>query len=628
MNRVASKAKTRNEIVTPLLRGETHDATGNCVLDSMFRDKIHGACSAVTPLDWRQALGRDPAWREGSREQRGLQAEKDDMSSRRCSGVIALAVMAVVSGCSSGGSNPATTGSAGSTGAGTAGTGGAAGGGAAGTGGQKKYLTGVTALSSGESHSCAIVAAGEVACWGVATNGALGNIMITNATGAEEAQIIPGISGAVSISVGTEFACAVLQDGTVKCWGNNADGNLGGGDGVMSTSGFPVTVQGLTGASSVSAGDSFACAVAGGEVWCWGSNVWDELGTAGVPASSDKPVKIAGLSDVTAVSANSQHACALSGGSAWCWGGNADAESGVISPDRIAAPVQVTGVSGIIALTTAAEASYAILANGSAWCWGYDGCEQNGARSFTMKSPVPLAIPTFTNLTALTATVGSFCGLQKGGTVQCPSSPAAVAGLTGVKAISSGRNFTCLQVGDGVQCWGDTTTPSPVAGPCCGEDNPSFSSGLPSATTVADLTADQFQTLCQKARGDTDGLQESCKVYAVEVAASAPKTTSDADLKTLCQTTFDSCWPVPTTGPFSPTTCPAVAASPKCTPAVAEVEACVNEQSWFAKLNAPLVPACGALSRAALDAILFDQVQSAPACSYVYQTCGQLFQSP
>ena len=534
-------------------------------------------------------------------------------------------------------------------GAGGGGAAGTGGGGAAGTGGQQKILTGVTALASGETHSCAIVTGGEVVCWGAATNGALGNVMLMNDVGAE-AQIIPGISGAVSISVGTEFACAVLQDGTVKCWGDNTTGKLGGGDGVMATSGFPVTVQGLTGVTSVSAGDSFACAIAGGEVWCWGSNTWDELGTAGVPAFSDTPVKIAGLSNVTAVSANSQHACALSGGSAWCWGGNVDAESGVASPDRIAAPVQVAGVSGIVALTTTAEASYAILANGSAWCWGYDGCEQNGARSYTMNSPVPVAIPTFTNLTALTATTGSFCGLQKSGAVQCPSTPAAVAGLTGVKSISSGRNFTCVQVGDGVQCWGDntsgalgngvvtavngvgatlnTTTPSPVVGPCCGEDNPSFSSGLPGTTTVADLTAGQFQTLCQKVRGDTDGLQEGCKVYAVEIAAAAPSTTSDADLKTLCQTTFDSCWPAPTTGPSSPATCSAVAASAKCIPAVAEVEACVNEQSWFAKQNASRVPSCDALSRAAIDAITSDQIQSPPACWYVNQACPQIFQSP
>lgn len=534
---------------------------------------------------------------------------------------------------------------------GVAGSGAAgAGGSAAGAGGAQKSLSGVTALSSGFDLSCAIIAGGKVACWGNGINGALGNVMLTNAN-SPEARIIPGVEGAIALSAGTDFACAVLQDQTVRCWGSNDAGKLGGGEAVGAKSGYPTTVLGLTGVTAVASGDTFACAIASGAVWCWGSNLWDELGTNGVPTSSAKPMKMPGLTNVTALAAGTQHACALVDGAAWCWGENASLESGGAGlPNKLPTPTQIAGLTGVTALTVGSASSYAILADGTAWCWGYDGCEVNGARSFTKSSAVPVKLPSFSNLAALTVGEGSFCGLLKSGTVQCPTSTAAIAGLANVKAISGGRGFTCALVDAGVRCWGvnaagqlgggavadplaggatlSTTTPSPVVGPCCGEDAPTFSSGLSADAKVADLPADQFQSLCQKVRGDTNGLQELCKAYAATTAAAAPKTSTDSELQALCKMTYDSCWPVPATGPYSPTTCSTVATSGKCTAAVAEVEACQTEQSWTAKVNAPLVPDCATLTRAALDAIPYDKLRSPPACPYISATCPQILQSP
>ena len=73
---------------------------------------------------------------------------------------------------------------------------------------------------------------------------------------------------------GGMHTCALKLDGTVWCWGNNANGELG--DGTNTASLTPTRVSGLTGVSSISAKNAHTCALkTDGTVWCWGWNrVW------------------------------------------------------------------------------------------------------------------------------------------------------------------------------------------------------------------------------------------------------------------------------------------------------------------------------------------------------------------
>ena len=69
----------------------------------------------------------------------------------------------------------------------------------------------------------------------------------------------------------------MLADRTVRCWGNNAQGQLGEGsrEHVLTA----VTVPALTAVEQVSAGNRFTCAVSnGGELRCWGDNQFGALG--------------------------------------------------------------------------------------------------------------------------------------------------------------------------------------------------------------------------------------------------------------------------------------------------------------------------------------------------------------
>lgn len=139
-------------------------------------------------------------------------------------------------------------------------------------------------------------------------------------------------SEVAQLDAGGAFTCALLHNGTVRCWGNNERGQLGAG---LETrfQGLPVAVEGLPDAASqVSAGSTHACAIVGrGQLYCWGNN---HNGQIALPeaANSDifPPVKPLGDAHVSQIAAGNSHSCAILSNTTEvrCWGGvNMGAES-------------------------------------------------------------------------------------------------------------------------------------------------------------------------------------------------------------------------------------------------------------------------------------------------------------
>ncbi len=136
-------------------------------------------------------------------------------------------------------------------------------------------LSGIIQITAGGSHTCALTAAGEVYCWGSNRSGEAG----IGGYGDLPAPVMPvnGLSGVSAITAGDSHTCALLTSGTVWCWGANWYGQLG--DGTTTNRLTPVPVSGLSGVSAIAAGYGHTCALlTSGTVWCWGNNGYGQLG--------------------------------------------------------------------------------------------------------------------------------------------------------------------------------------------------------------------------------------------------------------------------------------------------------------------------------------------------------------
>lgn len=245
--------------------------------------------------------------------------------------------------------------------------------------------SGVTTVSAGWSHTCALTTRGGVMCWGWNDHGQLG--VGTAADRSSPVDVAGLTSGVTAVSAGLAHTCAVTTSGGVKCWGWNDGGQLG--DGTTNDSSDPVEVAGLTsGVTSVSAGYYHTCAVtSAGGVKCWGSNVFGELGDEAL-VDHNIPVEVAGLTSVTGVSAGNYFTCAVTRkGAVWCWGHDQGpgSEQGSIAINPT--PVKVAGLPAGVAAVLAGNAhTCAVTAAGGVTCWGKNDRGQLGDGTTTDSS--------------------------------------------------------------------------------------------------------------------------------------------------------------------------------------------------------------------------------------------------
>lgn len=235
-----------------------------------------------------------------------------------------------------------------------------------------------TTSRSGGTHpgTCAVHMDGGVSCWG-------SNRLGLHGTGTYDSmahplpQRVPGVSGAVDVVVGYQHACARRADGTVTCWGYNAQGQVGSG--AISDLRPAADVAGITTAIQIYAGAIRTCALlADRTLSCWGDNGGGGLGD-GTTTTRGTPLVVPGLSSVVNASVGLSHTCAVrTDGTLLCWGGNGIYQLGTgTTTDELWA---TTGppLTGVVEVAAAAYHTCARLSDGTVRCWGDNSYWQIG----------------------------------------------------------------------------------------------------------------------------------------------------------------------------------------------------------------------------------------------------------
>lgn len=181
----------------------------------------------------------------------------------------------------------------------------------------------VSQISAGDRHTCA-VADGRGFCWGNNGSGRLGDNSVTTRTLPVAVYVGTLLAGrqVTEVSAGYAHSCAIA-DKQAFCWGINTNGFLGNNSTTVSQIPVAVFTTVMSGSvTAISAGYAHTCAVAGGSAYCWGLGTSGQLGNA-ASATSSVPVKVAGTltgRSVTTVSAGTNFSCATGNTPAACWG--------------------------------------------------------------------------------------------------------------------------------------------------------------------------------------------------------------------------------------------------------------------------------------------------------------------
>lgn len=206
---------------------------------------------------------------------------------------------------------------------------------------------GVVEVCVGADFACGRTAGGEVRCWGDNEYGQLGDG--TDSEEAESASRVRGLDRVLHIDCGASHACALRDDHSVWCWGDNGLGTLGR-DETTELSREPLRVPGLENVSAISLGSGASCALFDeGAPRCWGDNGAGVLGD-GSTRSSATPVEASALGPVREIDFGEMHACAVRGEEASrevvCWGLGSEGALGPRARRRRYDPVELfAGVS-------------------------------------------------------------------------------------------------------------------------------------------------------------------------------------------------------------------------------------------------------------------------------------------
>ena len=257
-------------------------------------------------------------------------------------------------------------------------------------------LQGVESVAIANAHACASLSSGDVYCWGSELDGRLGD-------GSSSTAIIPFptpvrrdmgqlVDDALSVVVGFGHGCIINDAHSVECWGDNSLGQLGDPEYTELSSSIARLVPNLGMVTKLTASRGHTCALADGQVFCWGLNDRYQLGRESGPENAS-PLPMVGLDDIEDISAGPTFTCAVdAAGAVWCWGSNDSGERGGAEVGDTFEPQRIDLDQPARSVFAGAAHACAVTKDEphEAYCWGSNFLGQLGTGQ---SSDIPVLVP-------------------------------------------------------------------------------------------------------------------------------------------------------------------------------------------------------------------------------------------
>ncbi|WP_394829563.1 RCC1 domain-containing protein [Pendulispora albinea] len=319
------------------------------------------------------------------------------------------------------------------------------------------------ALSLAGDVSCAIMKDGTGRCWGPAYTGGRGRGDKEKSSGPEP-MAVTELTAAADIFINNNASCARLRDGTVKCWG---DGN-GSGNGTGEAEGgkaVPAAVNATGSVKALVGSDSRVCAL----LQDGGASCWQQM-LAIAPAAPDPslvPVKVPTVVGATELAVGGDHICILNAsGVVSCYGFNKSGQLGYVTDSASDELKPVTDLPAAAHVWASDDSSCAALKDGKLACWGSNRGDGNAEAG-----PEAVIVTGVANVTSVAVGGEHTCAVVQDGSVWCwganehgqlgdgtttdQAKPVKVAGITDATVVAVSKEASCIIRKDGkVLCWG------------------------------------------------------------------------------------------------------------------------------------------------------------------------------
>jgi Regulator of chromosome condensation (RCC1) repeat len=273
-------------------------------------------------------------------------------------------------------------------------------------------LTGVVELAVGYSHACARKTDGTVWCWGDNDNGELGNGTTTSSNAPVK---VTGITGATSLAAGFRSSCATTAPfNSVSCWGNDSSGQFGDGTTVDKLTPINTGYR----AARMSFGEAVLCVVDTGSLKgeCSGDNTYGELGIGSTTTVTG--VIISDNSALSNIAGGYGHVCAVdTSGRLSCWGNNSTGQLGLGNETNALTPTLVSSLTAVAEVSAPSAATCARTTSGAVYCWGDNFYGELGDGTNTAR--LAPTTPILQNSKKIRSAGYNTCSLQADASVLC-----------------------------------------------------------------------------------------------------------------------------------------------------------------------------------------------------------------